>query len=411
VYYQMTEQVKRRMIEELRRFWATHPRYADIVDHIQGKYSFKERPQYGIVLKSASASHMQMSADNFLGTVHSYVMLSTIGDSPGLSVEWVREDSLAIQRNQGRFPSLPGVYYCEVQEASPPNPPYLAEATYEFYVDPLLDVTNETLARIDDLHYQTTSPPLDGSLRLFEMPGAVPLKVGEDYTVDYTTGVVALAVPVVRRGSLSADYRYVGTSTGPHPLALGESNHTAIPGAVIAFGRRVQAGDRFAVVVTPYREPVALEYGGRWELSIDFDIIARDVFAQQEISDATIMYLWGVARNRLSSEGIEITQVSGGGESEEAADENADDYFYNASFSVSLQADWAIHVPLAAYLRAVTPEFAGLESLPIEAHDTLTATAASLQTLSRLGVTPVVDPYFYGPAGMVGARSTMSTVR
>ena len=55
-----------------------------------------------------------------------------------------------------------------------------------------------------------------------------------------------------------------------------------------------------------------MEYGGRWDLTMDFDVVSRDVYAQQEIADQTIVYIWGVLRPYLSSEGLEITDSLGG---------------------------------------------------------------------------------------------------
>ena len=65
----------------------------------------------------------------------------------------------------------------------------------------------------------------------------------------------------------------------------------------------------------------------------------------EEIADLVIMYLWGQKRPILSTEGIEITDISMGGEAEEVHDETEDTYFYNASMSVQFQADWEIHTP------------------------------------------------------------------
>jgi hypothetical protein len=145
-----------------------------------------------------------------------------------------------------------------------------------------------------------------------------------------------------------------------------------------------------------------LEYGGRWDISLDFDVVARDVYAQQEISDLTVMFLWGIARSRLSSEGIEIAQVNMGGESEEAYDENGDDYYYNASISVQLQADWSIHVPLAATIRRALPQTdaqiratAALNDAELAA---LGNAATSIRVLQDLGLRAVADPYFIGAA-------------
>lgn len=403
MYYRMTEQVKRRLIQTLRDFWSVQPQYPDLTDHIQGKYSFRERPQYAIILKTSSANQVQLSADNYVGTVQSHVMLARVGDYPGLSIEWVREDQLAIQRNAGAFPSVPGVYYIEVEKAPDPIPPYDKEDSFRFYVDPLLEANDETLTKVDDLTYQTQNPVVAGSMRLYEMPGGIQLVEGINYTLDPDVGIVTLTDPVPRNGSLSADYRYAAPSTGPHPIVQMQANHTAIPGAVLAFGRRVQAGDRLAVVVTASREATALEYGGRWEISVDFDVVARDVYAQQEIVDMTVMYLWGIARSRLSSEGIEISTVNMGGESEEAYDENADDYYYNASISVQLQADWSIHVPLAATIRRALPQTdAQIQETAALTDEELAAlgnAATSIRILQDLGLRAVEDPFFVGLGG------------
>ena len=88
MYYQLTSALKRRMILELRRYWASHPKFPDIVDNIQGKYSFKERPQHGIIVKTGSASKVNLAADNFQGTVYSHCTLTMIDNYAGTAIEW-----------------------------------------------------------------------------------------------------------------------------------------------------------------------------------------------------------------------------------------------------------------------------------------------------------------------------------
>lgn len=387
MYYFLTEAVKRRMVIELRRYWQYHPKYRDIVDHIQMKYSFKERPHLGMVIKSSSANHVQLSADNFQGTVVSYIHMASVQNYPGLSVEWVREDSRAIQNNNGVFPSLPGIYYIDMTAAD------------EFYVDPLLEVVDESVLKVSDTEWQLQNAFLSGTLRLYEMPSSIPLQEGVNYTADSTTGVITLMRGLTGSGYLSADYRYPGTSTGPWSVLENHSQNTAIPGVVLAFGRRMEAGDRLAVVVYDRRQPSALEYGGKWEISIDFDIIARDPYAQMEIADQTVQYLFGVARNRLSTEGIEITSVNMGGETEEVYDENADDYFYNASISVSILADWAIHVPLTATIRRAIPQSsAQVATVAGQTDDELAENDAqtNIHLMESLGLQSLRDPFFAG---------------
>jgi len=125
--------------------------------------------------------------------------------------------------------------------------------------------------------------------------------------------------------------------------------------------------------------------------------MARDVYAQGEISDRTLMFLETELRDRLSFEGIEIEQVSHGGESEEPYDDNADDYFYNASISMSVVTDWSIHVPLGPTINRVLPRsvesdkaVAGLsDDQLVEMGD-----PTNLRLTDDLGLERISDPWF-----------------
>jgi hypothetical protein len=395
LYYFLTEAVKTRFLMELRRYWSYHPKYRNIVDNIQGKYSFKQRPCNGIVLKTSSANQVQLSADNFQGTVHSFAHLAKVENYPGLAIEWIREDGRAIQDVSGQpyFPSPPGIYYIDLPTAT------------EFYIDRLLDVWDEQLLQVDAVTYRAQNAWLEGTLQVYEMPGNLELYEGTNFDVvrdadGNPTGDLTLYESLPAGTYLSADYRYPGPSTGPFPVIENHANHEAIPGVVLAFGRRVEAGDRLAVVIHTHRQPTAMEYGGRWDISLDFDIVALDPYAQQEIADQTVMFLWGIARNRLSTEGIEVSEVSMGGETEEIYDENADDYYYNASFSVTVQTDWAIQVPLSATIRRLTPQTtdgpggaiatAGMTDDELAAGDA----TSTLQPVEFPGLQAVEDPWF-----------------
>lgn len=301
---------------------------------------------------------------------------------PGIAIEWVREDARAIQENNGVFPSVPGIYYIELTENN------------QFYMDPLLDVKNETPTQVTPTEYRLQQAPLAGTLRLYESPGGFRLEPNINYTVD-ALGTITLMEQMGTGCSLLADYRYPGTSTGPFEIIENRSNTTAIPGVVLAFGRRNKKGDRMAIVVQDSRQPAALEYGGRWEINLDIDVMARDVYEQPEIADQSVIYLWGVARSRLSSEGLEIKDVSLGGESEEVFDENADDYFFNSNFSMTVETEWAIFIPLTLTLRRAAPltveqakYVAGLSD------EELKGVYGNIQTMEGLGLTPYEDPYF-----------------
>lgn len=419
MYYYLTEQIQRKFIEELRRYWAYHPKYKDIVEHIEGKYSFRERPQFGIVLRNSAGNQAQLAADNFQGHVHSYIYKAFVDNYPNLSIEWVREDQVAIQDNNGLFPSAPGVYFIDFCDANG-NPTDEA-----FFVDPLLNVINETVFKVNDTEYILQAGKfLANTLKLYRMPGNILLYEGPNYTADPATGEITLLEALGPNEFLSADYRYPGETTGPWKVGENRALTEPIPGAVLAFGRRITPGDRLAIVVQQQRDIAALEYGGRWDLTLDIDVIARDPLSQREILDQTALYLWATARPRLSSEGIEILSISMGGETEEIYDENADDWFYNASFSLVLQTDWLIHVPLGICIRDIeigggapigpgqaplTPPF--IEQIASLTDEQIAQIQTNMRAIADLGLSPVQDPWYAGKNNNLPPRPTMPMLR
>lgn len=398
MYFQLTEAVKRRFIDELRRYWSHHPKYRDdLVQNIQGKFSFDERPQHGIIIKTGSGNRVDLSADNYIGVVESYCLMTRVRNKPGLSVEWVREDARAIQENNGIFPSPAGIYYLDIQEEG---------GSLVFYVDPLVETVHEPVTLLDETSAQLLNVPLVGSLRLFEQPSGFRLVEGVNYTLDKDasgknlTGGITLAQPLTGGRWLQADYRYPTESHGPYPIIEMHANNTAVPGVVIAFGRRAQAGDQVAIMVHDIRRAAYMEYGGKWELSLDCDVMSRDVHAQQEIVDQTVIYLWGILRSYLSHQGVEITDVTMGGESEEVYDENGDDYFYNANFTITCQTDWSIHVPIDGWLRQAAPLTAEQAAqIAALSDDELRGEDGNISMLESLGVEAVQDPFWSGRRG------------
>lgn len=401
MYFRLTAAVKDRFIWELQQYWKTHPRYReDLPNNIQGKYSTEtERPSYGITVKTGSGTRVDLSADNYIGVIYSYVYKAQVANYPGNSIEWVREDGLAIQKNGGRFPSPPGVYYINMTEDD------------EFYVEPLLDVYHEPVLMEDSSTGKLLNPPLSGSLRLFEMPAGFMLVEGINYTLELDSqgvpdGTILLIDPLTGGRVLSADYKYPGEVTGPFQYTPPCGINSVIPGCVLAFGRRNQKGDRMVIVVQDMRRPAAMEYGGKWDLTVDFEVQARDVESQQEIADYSVLYLWGMLRPYLSTEGMEMTDISLGGESEEVYDENGDDYFYNSSFSVTVQTDWSIHVPLNVFLRQASPLTVAQARIAAGlSDDDIGAVQNNLRMLENLGLEMTRDPFF------TGRTSTFEVIR
>lgn len=383
MYYQLTESIKRRIILELRKYWQHHPKYPELVNNIQGKYSFDERPQYGIIVKISGGSRVDMSADNYRGVIKTYCYLTKVNNKPGFSIEWVREDSRAIQSNNGIFPSQAGVYYIDLTKDD------------EFYVDPLLDYRDEILTPISTTKFSFAHKPLDKTVRVYEMPSQVRLFEGTDFTIDYSNKELTTVKEITNGRYLVADYRHPADSRGPFRIIENRANTVAIPGVVLAFGRMCQKGDQLAVIVNSNRQPSALEYGGRWEINLDCDIMARDVYSQQELTDRTLVYLWGIARSRLSTQGLEMKDLSFGGESEEIYDETGDEYFYNSNFSMTIESEWGVHVPLMATIRASSPlTIQRLEGVSQLTDEEIALVKNDLEMIESLGLHSIEDPFF-----------------
>jgi hypothetical protein len=354
VYYYLVSALKRRLILELQDSFSKHPVYEKAVPYIQSKYSFKERPQFGIVVKGSSANKVALSADNFIGVVQSHVMLAYCG-APAYPLEWVREDLEAVRANGGHFPLMPGIYYLEVLTA-----PTSAGEGGTFAIDPLITVTDEPVAQFvtgTEHELQLKGDPTPGTLRLWDNNQYL-LREGVDYVMGATPGAIHLLATHVPGGTIIADYRYAAPSIGPVDFNWNTADFKTLPGVVLAFGKRAKAGDKVAIVVYPNRVDTANAFGGKFEISFDFDVIATDPIQMEEMADFAVMSLWGEKKSALEFEGIEVMDISMGGESEEAYDETADLFFYMASLSIQMRADWEVHIPMPLTLSRVTPSTA-----------------------------------------------------
>lgn len=358
MYYNLIGSMKRRLVLELKDSFSEHPIYSKIVPWIQDRYAFDERPQMGIVVKGASANKVQLSADNFLGSVDSHVMLAYLG-APVYPLEWVREDLACIRANGDQMPTPPGIYYIEILES-----PVDAQSLGKYIIDPLLTVNDEPVLRFltgIETEGQLQHLPVQGTLRLWENRKFL-LQEGIHYTLDYATGAIEFLERASPGSTVTADYRYAVQSVGPIDYQWNRADFETLPGVVLAFGKRGKVGDKVAVVVYGDRVETAKAYGGRFDISFELDILTRDTIQTEEIADLVYMYLWVQKRDLLSFEGIEITDVTIGGEAEEVADETGDEYTYSASMSIQIQSDWESHVPLPLTITRATATTAAADA-------------------------------------------------
>ncbi len=387
MYFYLIQSLKRRLILELQDSFAKHPIYDKLVPYIQNRFVFKERPQFGIVVKGSSANKVALSADNFLGTVSSHVMLAYVGEAV-YPIEWVREDQAALRENNDQMPINPGIYYIEI--LSVPTTP---QDTGTFAVDPLIEVFDEDVLMFMsgiEREAQLQHAPAKGTLRLWENR-RFQLKEGIHYTVDYTNGSIELLQPSTPNSILTADYYYPVESLGPINFSWNTSDFTTLPGVVMAFGKRAKVGDKVAIRVYPERVDTASAYGGRFDVTFEFDAISQDTNQMEEIADLIFMYLWAQKRPILSSEGIEVNDVSMGGEAEEVYDETADLNYYTASMTIQMQSDWEIHIPLPLTISRVTAT-TSTQDVSVTPSDTLTSSTIVGDIKSRLffGTVPII---------------------
>mgnify|MGYP001170308649 CR=1 FL=1 len=331
MFHHLTLAVRDRMIKELQEYWQDHPRYQTLAQNIQGKYAFDERPQFGMVVKTGGASNTVLSPDNFIATVKGYVVLASVLGKKSVAVEWVREDTFAKPDK--------GVYHLKVSKSVGEDP-----YKYDLNIDVYQYQTESTLIFTDPTTIELLEEPVGGSFRLIENPSGRVLESTE-YTINGTS--ITLAEPVPRGLSLRAQYTYKEPNgIGPISVYPDQVYRKIIPGCLIAIGRWIEDGDEQVIIVEKDRQATYHEYGGRWDISVDIDLVTRDVHSQADIADRTVVWLWSTLRPKLSNLGLEVSDVSLGGEGEEVYDDNADDYFYTASMSLSIQADWFIHFPL-----------------------------------------------------------------
>lgn len=343
----LTSATKKRLIWELKKILYEHPRYRSDSEHVQNKFSFEERPQRGIIINGTSADRVRLSANNYVGKLSSFIVQLPAKNHLGTSLEWVKENQLYLEKispTRNIFPSPPGVYLLKITTL--PNEPRNIPGT--FILEPNLTVTDEPLIQFSsstDLIGQLSRENIyPGSIQLW-LDGKHPLLYGVDYTADYASGeIIFLKIPPVG-SAVYADYRYQIENQGPFQFKSETTNLTAIPGAILAFGDRVQECDEIEIVVTESRSEVADIYGGKFEVHFDLTVFSRDSEDREKLSDYVVAKILE-RQNYWGFEGLELIDVAPGGESEEIYNEELDAYYYDGAIALSMRVDWEIHVPL-----------------------------------------------------------------
>lgn len=94
MYYYLSREVKRRVINELKDIVKNYPGLEKL--KVSDKFPYDERPQYGVVIKNVSGQPLPLASDNHIGTVTSHVVLASLKGKKSLLFDWVRENPAAI---------------------------------------------------------------------------------------------------------------------------------------------------------------------------------------------------------------------------------------------------------------------------------------------------------------------------
>jgi hypothetical protein len=392
MFQYLTEPLTQFFIRELREFWSTHPKYPGLVENIQGKYSWETEPNEGIIVKSSGSSHVRYSADNYKGIRYSYATLFKPKGTRGVSIEWLKEDALAIKNNNGYFPSPPGFYFVKILSVDNLN------GILTFNVTRYYDITDEILA-LDSLSNGTLlHVPLQNTVSIRVMPSDYQLFENINYIVNYTTGEITFIQPLPPTPSyVTVSYRYSGGVSDPYKVQEESYHKNAIPGVLMAFGRRSFVNDIMVIAVTKLREPAYKVYGGRWSGTIDLDCFSKDEYGQREITTWTMNFVEAMLRPAATAFGIEITEVSGGDATEEPYDDNADDYKYSATVSVTVDTEWEMHNPIVGRVSSIEPltlfeqqQYAGLTD------EQIALVSNNIRYTQSIGLVSIQDPFFNG---------------
>ena len=234
-----------------------------------------------------------------------------------------------------------GLYYLTLEDEDG-NP-----SSTKFMLDYIKLVQDEVLVE-DATDGQTTATlshiPINGTIHLYRF-NQVILPTSQ-YTVDYSTGEITFDPPLDEGVRIVAAYRHYASSTGPFTIVQNEINVDAIPGVVLAFGRRVAPGDKIVIIITDSRSEKALVQGGRWIFSLGLDVLAQDQESQAEITDEVVRAIWMEKKGKLDAEGITITGISPGSDSTDIYDEVAGLLWWMSSIEINIETDWEHYVPI-----------------------------------------------------------------
>jgi hypothetical protein len=242
----------------------------------------------------------------------------------------------------------PGFYFIEILDKT------------SFIMTPMFSVEEELVASKvtgteTTLHLVNTPVLVDYVLSLYLRWSPTAPRVFLDRNVDYTIledGTITLLTPLPAGYSLYASYRWRGANKGPYTIDGEYSFNTeAIKGVVLAFGSRVEEGDKVCVVFTDKRERCAQVKGGHYIMNFEWKVFSRDPMTTSEITDHLVSDIWAFRKEPLRSEGITIQDCTGSGEAESSYDDATQAMYFESTISMEIRTEWKLFIPYILKLK------------------------------------------------------------
>ena len=141
------------------------------------------------------------------------------------------------------------------------------------------------------------------------------------YYVDYPSGMFTfLDIPLIGK-EYKVSYRYSKGTSGPYEVTPNSVRDDILQGVLLYFGYDFNVGDKAVVLVGNQRKDCMDEYGGKWQMSVEFAVTTPDFMATEEIADELLMFFQTRLKPLFDAQGMFVEDVSHGGESDEIEDE------------------------------------------------------------------------------------------
>jgi hypothetical protein len=381
VFFYGIHETKKRVIEFLQDTLGNRPLFSRVT--IQNAYGKTERDKINVIVTGSSNQVQQLSPDNFLQADIGYSIQAKVDNHPGYFLAWVRDDLSSPESNLNRVD--PGIYFLTLKNVDQQGGILQIDVLRVVKREVVLfNYTGETQIQLE--HF----PVVEGTLQLFVDNSLYPPNAPADYyDVDLETGIITLNRCVAPGSRITANYNWADAPLPDVPVLRGDGRTDVLTGVLLGFSEEFVEGDRSVVCVQPQPERCALTFGGRLGVTLTFDTRAQDTPTSEQVVDALMDTIWAEAKPTLSDEGLDIVEVSVGGESTDLEDETAEEWAFQFSFTADVEGEWQRRVPL---LRRYHWE---VVNLPADV-DILSATdeelvEASLRFLDNTGPGPRIE--------------------